>query len=228
MCFGASFFWSVDIEFLTAPNYARYDEIDVVGETPQGLLPGAGRLVVALDDDLSNVPHKLVPAESLDELFKCSHVFWCGVQSGRWIGNVQRSLDHDWSRNILNFVTSATLRKPLLHFTLMSNRYLVIVQAPDCFQHSPNAFVVNEFLLGGWLKGVAAAGPRITLNDEVTADVADKLADALGRMETTTQDQLHDSLCGDPGGGLRAFCDFLRGGAFRVVDGETTRPEELV
>ena len=109
----------------------------------------------------------------------------------------------------------------------MSNRYLVVVQAPECFQHSPNAFVVNEFLLIGWLKGVAAVGPRITLTGEVQADVASKLADALEKIETTPQNEVHDALCGDFGGGFMAFCDFLRGGGFRLVDGETTRPDEL-
>ena len=108
------------------------------------------------------------------------------------------------------------------------NRYLVIVQAPECFQHSPNAFVVNEFLLSGWLKGVAAVGPRITLSGEVTPDAAIELADALEKIGTTPQDELNDALCGDPGGGLRAFCDFLRGGGFWLMDGETTNPEDLV
>jgi|GEM_PF-2633431 len=113
-----------------------------------------------------------------------------------------------------------------MYFTAMSNRHLVIVQTPDCFRHSPTTFVINEFLLSGWLRSVAASGPRIRLTGEVTAKVAAQLADALEQMTTTPQDELHDALCGDPGG-LSAFCDFLRGGSFELVDGETTKPEDL-
>lgn len=109
----------------------------------------------------------------------------------------------------------------------MSNRYLVIVPTTDCYLMSPTVFVINEFLLTGWLKGVAAVGPRITLRGEVTADIASKLADALDRMESTPQDEVHDALCGCPAGGLRAFCDFMRVGPFQVVDGEATRPEDI-
>lgn len=107
------------------------------------------------------------------------------------------------------------------------NRILVIVPTPDCYLKSPTIFVIGEFLLTGWLRGVAAVGPRIRLTGEVPADNAGRLADALDRMESTPQDEVHDALCGDPGGGRDAFCGFLRGGGFRLVDGETTRPEDL-
>jgi hypothetical protein len=109
----------------------------------------------------------------------------------------------------------------------MSNRFLVIVPTPDCYLKSPTAFVIGEFLLTGWLRGVAAAGPRITLSGEVTADVASRLADALEQIESTPQDELHDALCGDPGGSKDAFCDFLRDGGFRLADGAVTRQEDL-
>jgi hypothetical protein len=114
-----------------------------------------------------------------------------------------------------------------MYFTIIGNRHLVIVKSADCFQHSAHTFVINEFLLTGWLKGVAALGPRIRLTGEVTAEVAAQLADALERMENTPQDELHDALCGCPAGGKKALCDFLRGGGFELVDGETTKPEVL-
>jgi hypothetical protein len=110
----------------------------------------------------------------------------------------------------------------------MTNRYLAIVPTPDCYLMSPTVFVIGEFLLSGWLKGVAAVGPRITLTGEVTADVARSLAHALEQMEITQQNEVHDAICGDPGGGKDAFCDFLRGGGFRLVDGAVTRPEDLL
>jgi hypothetical protein len=47
---------------------------------------------------------------------------------------------------------------PLMYFTTQTDRHLVIVQAPDCFAKSEGTFVINEFLLIGWLKGVAAVG----------------------------------------------------------------------
>jgi hypothetical protein len=109
----------------------------------------------------------------------------------------------------------------------MTYRHLVIVPTADCYRHSPTIFVINEFLLTGWLKGVAAVGPRFTLTGEVTAEVASKLADTLERIEGTPQDEVHDALCGDPGGGKDAFCVFLRGGGFELVDGAVTRPEDL-
>jgi hypothetical protein len=65
------------------------------------------------------------------------------------------------------------------------------------------------------------------LTGEVTAEVAGHLADALERMRTTPQDELNDALCGCPAGGKGEFCAFLRGGSFQLVDGETTRPEDL-
>jgi hypothetical protein len=122
----------------------------------------------------------------------------------------------------------SSFKKALFHFTAMSNRYLIVVPTPDCYRKSPNVFVIGEFLLTGWLRGLAAAGPRITLSGEVTADISGKLADALEQIETTPQDVLHDALCGDPGGGKDAFCAFLRGGGFRLVDGAVTTPEDLV
>lgn len=115
----------------------------------------------------------------------------------------------------------------LMYFTTPSDRHLVIVQSPDCFAKTEGTFVINEFLLIGWLKGVAAAGPRIRLKGEIAAVLAAQLADALERMETTPQDELHDGLCGCPAGGREAFCAFLRGGSFELVDGETTKPEDL-
>lgn len=113
-----------------------------------------------------------------------------------------------------------------MYFTTQSDRHLVIVQSADCFAKSEGIFVINEFLLRGWLKGVAAIGPRIRLTGEVTADVGGQLADALERMDATPQDELHDALCGCPVGGKEAFCVFLRGGSFELVDGETTRPDD--
>lgn len=109
----------------------------------------------------------------------------------------------------------------------MTNRILVIVPTPDCYQHSASSFVIGHFLLTGWLRGATAAGPRITLTGEVTADVASRLANALEQIEITSQSEVHDALCGDPGGGKVAFCAFLRGGAFRLVDGATTTPDDL-
>lgn len=114
-----------------------------------------------------------------------------------------------------------------MYFTRISSRHLVIVQFPDCFAKSEGTFVINEFLLTGWLKGVVAGGPRIRLTGEVTAVVGGQLAEALERMESTQRDQLFDALCGDPGGGRKAFCAFLKGGSFQLVDGATTRPEDL-
>ncbi len=114
-----------------------------------------------------------------------------------------------------------------MYFTTPSDRHLVIVQSPDCFAKSEGTFVINEFLLIGWLKGVAAVGPRIRLTGEVTARLAGQLADALERMDTTPQDELHDALCGCPPGGREVFCAFLKGGSFQLVDGEATKPEDL-
>lgn len=110
-----------------------------------------------------------------------------------------------------------------MYFTAMSNRYLVIVQAPDCWKQSESTFVINEFLLAGWLRGVSAVGRGIRLTGEVTDAISAQLADALEPMETAPQDELHDGLCGDSGGGMEAFIDFLRGGGFVLVNGETTR-----
>jgi hypothetical protein len=74
---------------------------------------------------------------------------------------------------------------------------------------------------------VAAVGPRIRLTGEITAVVAGHLADALERLPRTFKDELYDALCGNSPGGMEAFCAFLRGGRFDLVDGETTKPEEL-
>jgi ADP-ribosyl-[dinitrogen reductase] hydrolase len=110
---------------------------------------------------------------------------------------------------------------------LFKCRYLVIVQSPDCFARSDAIFVISEFLLTGWLSRVATVGPRIQLTGEVTAVVAGQLADALERLPRTFDDELYDALSGNCPGGMAAFCEFLRGGAFALVDGETTTPEEL-
>jgi hypothetical protein len=109
----------------------------------------------------------------------------------------------------------------------MTKRYLVLVPTPDCYRKSLTVFVIGEFLLTGWLKAVAANGSRITLSGEVTADVTSRLANALDQIETTQKAEVHDALCGDPGGGKDAFTAFLRGGGFRLVNGETTRPDDL-
>lgn len=114
-----------------------------------------------------------------------------------------------------------------MYFTTQSDRHLVIVQSADCFAKSEGMFAINEFLLIGWLKGVAAVGPRIRLKGEVTAVLAAQLADALERMETTPQDELNDALCGCPAGGREAFCAFLKGGTFQLVDGQATKPDDL-
>lgn len=110
---------------------------------------------------------------------------------------------------------------------LFKSRYLVIVQSPDCFARSEGTFVISEFLLTGWLRGVAAVGPRNRLTGEVSAGVAGQLADALERMPRTTDDEIYDALSGNSPGGVEAFCAFLRGGSFALVDGETTNPEDL-
>jgi ADP-ribosyl-[dinitrogen reductase] hydrolase len=106
-------------------------------------------------------------------------------------------------------------------------RYLVIVQTPDCFARSDAIFVIGEFLLTGWLSRVAAVGPRIRLYGDVTAVVAIQLADALERLPRTFDDEIFDVLCGKSPGGMEAFCTFLRGGPFTLVDGEATKPEDL-
>ena len=104
-------------------------------------------------------------------------------------------------------------------------RYLVIVKTPDCFAKSEDIFVIGELLLTGWLSRAAAVGPRIRLTGDVNAVVAGQLADALERLPTTIDDELADALSGSSLGGMEAFCAFLRGGPFTLVDGETANLE---
>lgn len=106
-------------------------------------------------------------------------------------------------------------------------RHLVIVQSPDCYLFADNAFVICEILLNGWLGRVAAVGPRISLSTTVTGEVANRLADALGRLEQTADTRLADDISGNSEGGMEAFCGFLRGGGFGLVDGETVKPEDI-
>jgi len=108
---------------------------------------------------------------------------------------------------------------------LFERRCLVIVQSPDCFAKSGSTFVVGEFLLTGWLSKAAGAGPRIRLRGNVTAEVAVQFADALERLPRTFDDELSDALSGDSTGGLAAFCHFLRGGGFVLVEGDGPIPQ---
>ncbi len=104
---------------------------------------------------------------------------------------------------------------------LFKNRFLIIVQSPDCFARSEGIFVISEFLLTGWVRRVAAVGPRIRLTEDVSAVVAVQLADALERLPRTSDDDLYDALSGNSPGGMEAFCAFLRGGSFALVEGES-------
>jgi hypothetical protein len=105
----------------------------------------------------------------------------------------------------------------------MSNRYLVIVQAPDCLRHSPLTFVINGVLFDGILNAV---GYRLHSTD-LSYEDALALAAAIDQLPRTQRAEVGWALCGDPGGGVDALVDFLNGGSFEIVNGETTRPEDL-
>lgn len=93
----------------------------------------------------------------------------------------------------------------------------------DCQSVKSTFGKVEKYIIqNGWLRGVAAVGPRIRLNGEVTAVVAIQLADTLQRLPRTSDDENYDALSGNSPGGMEAFCRFLRGGPFALVDGEVT------
>jgi hypothetical protein len=105
----------------------------------------------------------------------------------------------------------------------MAERRLVIVKSPDAYLSAEGTFVVNEFLFTGLLKTV---GYRLDSTD-VSYEDALHLVSAIKQIPRTTQTEIGWALCGDPGSGVDALVDFLAGGSFEIVDGETVRPEDV-
>lgn len=103
----------------------------------------------------------------------------------------------------------------------MAHRRLVIVKSPDAHLFAEGTFVVNEFLFNGLLR---TSGIKLDSAD-VSYEDALALAAAIDLLPRPSQTEIGWALCGDPGGGVDALVDFLEGGSFEIVNGETTKPE---
>lgn len=109
----------------------------------------------------------------------------------------------------------------------MPGRILVIVQFPDAYQFSEGIFVVNEFLFDGLLGAIGNKDRKLVRSTDVSYEDALALAAAVDQLPRTPQIKLGWALCGDPGGGVDALVDFLRGGSFEIIDGEAVGPDDL-
>ncbi len=105
----------------------------------------------------------------------------------------------------------------------MTNRFLVVIQTPACFQHSASTFVINQFLFTGLTNTVSLKlhSRQVSYEDSLA------LADAIDQIPRTPQVEVGWALCGDRGGGIDALVGFLEGGSFEIVNGEEVGPEDL-
>ena len=101
-----------------------------------------------------------------------------------------------------------------------SQRILTIVQADVVEPDGDHGFIISEYLLGGLLAQVENKRQRYVSGTAVPALDAAALADAIEKIEQTPGWELARAMNGDQSGnGVRAFCVWLRRGAFEIMDG---------
>lgn len=107
-------------------------------------------------------------------------------------------------------------------------RVLRVVHADAVQPFGDQDFVISEFVLGGLLAQVGNRQHRYVTGTVVTASDAAALADAIEKLKQTPGWEIARAINGDATGqGITAFCDWLRQGAFEMVEdrenvGETT------
>jgi hypothetical protein len=99
-------------------------------------------------------------------------------------------------------------------------RLLRVVQADVAEPVADQGFAISEYYFGGLLAQVGNRQHRYVTGTVVTAPDAAALADAIEKIELTPGCELARAINGDATGeGVTAFCDWLRLGAFEMVEG---------
>lgn len=105
-------------------------------------------------------------------------------------------------------------------------RVLRVVQADVALADGDDGFLLSEYLLGGLLAQVGNRQNRYITGTVVPAPQAAAFADAIERIEPTPGYELGRAMHDPSGEGVTAFCDWLRQGAFEIVEDSENSAEK--